>query len=83
MPIDLNNMKLILTLVTTDGVHAADGTLHIIYDHQRTPLGEVLMATFREEDVRAGKSVSGKVRLRALIDRLPSTTQPTNRVTDK
>jgi len=29
------------------------------------------MATFREEDVRAGKPVTDKVRLRVLIDRLP------------
>jgi hypothetical protein len=56
-----------------DGVQAGDGTIHIIYDHQRTPLGEVLMATFGEEDVRAGKSVSDKVRLRELISRLPET----------
>ena len=54
-----------------DGVQAEDGTIYLTYDHQRTPLGEVLMATFHEEDVRAGKAVSDKVRLRALIDRLP------------
>jgi len=54
-----------------DGVQAADGTIHIIYDHQRTPLGEILMASFTEEDVRAGKQVTDKVRLRVLIDRLP------------
>jgi hypothetical protein len=59
-----------------DGVQAADGTIHIIYDHQHTPLGEVLMTTFREEDVRAGKLVSDKVKLRVLIERLPQTKQP-------
>jgi hypothetical protein len=37
----------------------------------RTPLGEILMATFTEADVRAGKQVTDKVRLRVLIDRLP------------
>lgn len=57
-----------------DGIQAADGTIHIIYDHERTPLGEVLMATFREEDMRAGKAVSDKVRLRDLISRLPEPT---------
>jgi hypothetical protein len=31
------------------------------------------MATFREEDVRAGKQVTDKVRLRELISRLPET----------
>ncbi len=59
-----------------DGVQAADGTIYLVYDHQRTPLGEVLMATFREEDVRAGKAVSDKVKLRVLIDRLPQPNQP-------
>jgi len=54
-----------------DGVQAADGTIHIIYDHQRTPLGEVLLATFREEDVRAGKIITPGARLRDLVDRLP------------
>ncbi len=56
-----------------DGIQTADGTLHIIYDHQRTPLGEILMATFREKDVRAGKIVSPGASLRQVIDRLPST----------
>ncbi len=56
-----------------DGVQGSNGMVHIIYDHQRTPLGEVLMATFREEDVRAGKAVTDQVRLRGLISRLPET----------
>ena len=55
-----------------DGVQAADGTIYIIYDHQRTPAGEILMATFREEDVRAGKPVSDKTRFRVDIDHLPT-----------
>jgi hypothetical protein len=54
-----------------DGVQAKDGRIHIIYDHQRTPLGEVLMATFTEEDVRAGEPVSAKIRLRGKVARLP------------
>ena len=56
-----------------DGVQAEDGTIHIIYDHQRTPLGEVLMATFTEEDVRAGKAVTDKTRFREVISSLPIT----------
>jgi hypothetical protein len=56
-----------------DGVQADDGTIRVIYDHQRTPVGEVLMATFGEEDVRAAKPVTDKVRLRELISRLPET----------
>jgi hypothetical protein len=54
-----------------DGVQAEDGRIYIIYDHQRTPLGEVLMATFSEEDVRAGEPVSDKLRLRVKVARLP------------
>ena len=54
-----------------DGVQARDGTIYLIYDHKRTPLGEVLMATFTEEDVRAGEPVSGKIRLRGKVAGLP------------
>lgn len=53
-----------------DGVQTNDGRIHIIYDHQRTPLGEVLMATFTEEDVRSGKLVSDKAKLKVVIARL-------------
>jgi hypothetical protein len=56
-----------------DGVQAADGTIYIVYDYHRTPEGVIHMATFREEDVRAGKAVTDKVRLRELIGRLPET----------
>lgn len=55
-----------------DGVQAPDGTIYIIYDHNRTPDGEVLMAAFTEEDVRAGEAVSTNVRLRAEVARLPA-----------
>lgn len=55
-----------------------DGTIYVIYDHNRTPDGEVLFTVFTEEDVRAGKSVSDKLRLRVLVDRLPQTSQETN-----
>jgi predicted neuraminidase len=54
-----------------DGVQADDGTIYIVYDHNRTPDGEVLMATFHEDDVRAGRAVTDKVRLRSVITRLP------------
>lgn len=53
-----------------DGVQAPDGTISIIYDYKRTPEGVVLMATFREDDVRAGKPVSDKVRRQVEIARL-------------
>ncbi len=53
-----------------DGLQAADGTIFIVYDYKRTPEGAVLMATFREEDVRAGKPVSDEVRLRIEVARI-------------
>jgi hypothetical protein len=60
---------------------AEDGTLFIIYDHQRYTLnragkrgvGSVVMATFREEDVRAGKPVTDKVRLHQVVTQLQDT----------
>jgi len=56
-----------------DGVQAEDGTIYLVYDYHRTPEGIIHMATFREDDVRAGKQVTDKVSLRVLIDRLPYT----------
>ncbi|MEQ8787733.1 MAG: sialidase family protein [Pirellulaceae bacterium] len=61
-----------------DGVQADDGAIYIIYDHQRYTLnragekgvGSVMMAVFHEDDVRAGKPVSGNVRLREVITQL-------------
>ncbi|MBK9166410.1 MAG: exo-alpha-sialidase [Bryobacterales bacterium] len=61
-----------------DGVQAADGTIYVIYDHQRYTLnregregvGSVVMAAFHEDDVRAGRPVTDKVRLRSVITQL-------------
>jgi hypothetical protein len=61
-----------------DGVETADGVIYVIYDHQRYTLnragqrgvGSVVMATFREEDARAGRPVTGKARLRVVITQL-------------
>jgi predicted neuraminidase len=61
-----------------DGVHASDGTIYIIYDHQRYTLnrdgvegaGAVLMAVFDERDVRAGQPVTARVRLRTVVSQL-------------
>ena len=53
-----------------DGVQAEDGTIYIVYDYKRTPDGMILMTTFREEDARAGKPVTDKVRFRVEVDRL-------------
>ena len=53
-----------------DGVQDRDGLIWITYDRDRQAAGEILRATFREEDVAAGKDVSGKVALRQVMDRL-------------
>ena len=61
-----------------DGIQAEDGTLFIIYDHQRYTLnragergvGSVQIAMFSEEDVRAGKPMSDEVRLKIDVTRL-------------
>ena len=50
-----------------DGQQAADGTIFIIYDFSRTKARHILFASFREEDVAAGKPVSDAVRLQQLI----------------
>lgn len=54
-----------------DGVQADDGTIYIIYDYHRTPEGVIHLATFREEDVRAGKPDTDSVRWRIEVARLP------------
>jgi hypothetical protein len=61
-----------------DGIQAEDGTLFIIYDHQRYTLnlagkrgvGSVQIAVSGEEDVRAGKPMSDEVRLKIDVTRL-------------
>ena len=61
-----------------DGVQAADGTIYLIYDHQRYTLnregkegvGSVVMAKFHEADIRAGRPVTETTRLRHVITQL-------------
>ena len=50
-----------------DGQQTDDGLIRVIYDFSRTGSRHILMATFREEDVAAGKPVSDAVRLRQLV----------------
>jgi hypothetical protein len=53
-----------------DGQQTPDGLIRIIYDYGRvTADRNILMATFREEDVAAGKPVSNEVRLRQLVSK--------------
>lgn len=51
-----------------DGVQSEDGTIYIIYDYSRTGDKKILMTTFTEADVLAGKPVSDRVRQRVLIN---------------
>lgn len=53
-----------------DGVQGEDGLIWIVYDRDRQGAGEILLATFREEDVLAGSDVSGDVRLQQIVDKL-------------
>jgi formylglycine-generating enzyme required for sulfatase activity len=50
-----------------DGDQSPDGLISIIYDYNRTTDRNILMASFREEDVVAGRDASGMVRLRQLV----------------
>ena len=52
-----------------DGTQASDGTIYVIYDYNRVTDKEILMATFSEEDVIAGKCVSKSARLRVLVNK--------------
>jgi hypothetical protein len=49
-----------------DGIQSSDGRIHIVYDQERVN-GRILMATLREEDVRAGKLVSQDASLKTLV----------------
>ena len=58
-----------------DGQQTADGTIYVTYDFDRLNAREILFCAFREEDVLAGKDVSGKVRLRQLVTKSRGTPQ--------
>lgn len=53
-----------------DAVQDKDGTIWAVHDRDRGGDGEILLSTFREEDVAAGKDVSGKVRLQHTVSKL-------------
>jgi len=63
------------------GIELHDGTLIILYDHQRDTLnragkrgvGSVQTAVFGEEEVRVGKPVTNKVRLHQVVTQLQGT----------
>lgn len=74
-----------------DGTQAPDGTVYLIYDHERGGPGsakEILMAVFTEADVLAGKLTSPTSRLRVVVNKAtgmkhtqPVTAQPAKPVT--
>ena len=62
-----------------DGVQDKDGLVWITYDRDRNGAGEILLAKFKEEDVAAGRNVSGAVSLKQVVNKLnkPSILPPT------
>lgn len=56
------------TVSYPDGTQAADGLVRVIYDWNRADEKHILMAAFTEADVLAGSEVSGRVRLRVLVN---------------
>ncbi len=52
-----------------DGQQDQDGLIRIIYDFSRTGARLILMASFREEDVLAGRNESGSVRFRQVVSK--------------
>ena len=50
-----------------DGQQTADGQIRIIYDFARRSERHILLASFQEQDVVAGRDVSGQVRLRQIV----------------
>ena len=53
-----------------DGVQDKDGLIWITYDRDRGGAGEILLATFKEEDVLAGRNVSDAVSLKQVVSQL-------------
>ncbi len=59
-----------------DGVQDKDGLIWLVHDRDRGGAAEILMSTFREEDVLAGHAVSGKVRLKQMVSRIDRSQAP-------
>ena len=53
-----------------DGVQDKDGIIWITYDRDRGGAGEILLAKFKEEDVAAGRNVSGAVSLKQVVNKI-------------
>ena len=50
-----------------DGQQTEDGTIYLIYDHDRTGAKDIFVSCFTEADILAGYNVSGKVSLNKKI----------------
>ena len=59
-----------------DGDQAADGTIYITYDFERTDAREILLAAFREADARAGDIATDPVRLHRPINKAGPARRP-------
>lgn len=53
-----------------DGFQAPDGSIHIIYDRERYGAKEILLASFREEDVLTGEATTPQCRLQRLVSKV-------------
>ena len=53
-----------------DGIEDKNGVIWMVHDRERYAQSEILLSTFKEEDVRAGKDVTGKVRLKQTIEEI-------------
>jgi hypothetical protein len=51
-----------------DGAQAEDGTIYVIYDHERHHACQILMARFTEKDILAGKLVSENSALKRVVN---------------
>ncbi len=66
-----------------DGVQAPDGTIYLTYDYSRHGHKKILMATFTEKDVLAGRCVSEEARLRVLVNQATGKAPPKVKPSDK
>jgi predicted neuraminidase len=56
-----------------DGVQDQEGLIWIVYDRDRQGDGEILLARFREQDVAAGRDVTGAIALKQVVNKLHKT----------
>ncbi len=66
-----------------DAVQAPNGLIYAIYDWERKHDKEILMATFREEDVKSGKTLSSDARLRVRINKATGLNPATKSVPER